>query len=191
MKDGNKINTLKNNEKSNEKMSIVGDNIRFLLKTNGMTAKTLSEIIDVGKSTVSNWVQHNKVPREESIKKIAKHFGIRPVDLYDPDLQKRYYKIINTFKDVGQNRVSFAIQDKFDTGEMPSKNGDGVLVRDVDKNAFDMFDPDFPYNSDSFDRLVKILKEDDSLLNLLKLSKGLSNDDVNLLSVIAKRLALE
>lgn len=71
---------------SSQGKEIMGQNIKRLLKRNGMTAAKLSEVIGVSTATISDWCNGKTYPRINKIEMMADYFGVSKSELVeDPD----------------------------------------------------------------------------------------------------------
>ncbi|MCL2745888.1 MAG: helix-turn-helix domain-containing protein [Coriobacteriia bacterium] len=76
---------------------IFASNIRKLRSRNGVTGEELASALRVSQSTVSDWENAKKMPREGSLEKIAAYFGVSKTELLAdysgilPNTSDRYY----------------------------------------------------------------------------------------------------
>lgn len=59
----------------------IGDNIRKLRESHGLTQSQLGDAIGVSDKAVSTWESGNREPRQASVSKIAHYFGINEGEL--------------------------------------------------------------------------------------------------------------
>lgn len=65
--------------------NIIGKNIRKYRNLHNETSQELSEIIDVSRSTISEWENGNKMPRAGSIEKLSQHWKIPKTKLLNEE----------------------------------------------------------------------------------------------------------
>jgi transcriptional regulator with XRE-family HTH domain len=73
---------------THEKKSTISDAIRKILSEKGLTVGTLAELTDVKSSTVRNWIQRNRYPREH-LRLIAQEIGLEG-DIENPGLEYEF-----------------------------------------------------------------------------------------------------
>lgn len=88
--------------------NIIGSNIRSFRKKHYETVTSLSKIIGVSQSTVSDWETGKKMPRADNIKKIANHWQISTSQLLT-----NYQKLNKLYNLIGGH-----IDDSFTTKEI-------------------------------------------------------------------------
>lgn len=64
-------------------MSIIGDNIKYLHTSHGLTQSQLGEIAGVSDKAVSTWEAGIKMPRMGALQRIATHFNISTASLIE------------------------------------------------------------------------------------------------------------
>lgn len=121
------------------------ENLKRLLKENNMTRAELADRLNLGKSTISMWMNGSNSPRMELLDKIADIFGVtvdyllsdkKGLDFVIADNIKKYRNSMNVSKEtLGEYiGVSVDIIDKMETGEItPSideimKISEGLIV---------------------------------------------------------------
>ena len=82
----------------------LGERLNKLIKEKGITKYKLAIDLGMPPSAVRNWINYNINPREPTLEKLAKYFGVHPAWLrygdeeYSPELQDRSLKICNEIK---------------------------------------------------------------------------------------------
>jgi transcriptional regulator with XRE-family HTH domain len=82
----------------------LGERLNKLRKEKGITKYRLALELDVPPSAVRSWINYNINPRESTIEKLAKYFGVHPAWLrygdeeYSPELKDRSLEICNEIK---------------------------------------------------------------------------------------------
>jgi repressor LexA len=66
-------------------MNVIGDNIKKLRESMGMTQADIADIAGVSGQAVSNWELGTKIPRMGYIQRIADHFGLKKSDIIEGD----------------------------------------------------------------------------------------------------------
>lgn len=66
-----------------EWMRIFGEKLQFLLKDAWMTQKELADAIGVNESTISRYINAERMPSVKAIVNICYEFGIEPTELID------------------------------------------------------------------------------------------------------------
>ena len=82
----------------------LSERLNKLIKEKGITKYKLAIDLDMPPSAVRNWINYNINPREHTIEKLAKYFGVHPAWLrygeeeYSPELKERALGICNEIK---------------------------------------------------------------------------------------------
>lgn len=63
----------------------IGDNIRQLRISHGMSQQELADIAGVSDGSVSNWENNTKIPRMGPIQRIADYFGVKKSNIIEED----------------------------------------------------------------------------------------------------------
>lgn len=66
-----------------ENKNIFAENLRKYMALNGTSRRDICEVLDIGYSTVSDWVKGKKYPRMDKVEKLANYFGILKSDLIE------------------------------------------------------------------------------------------------------------
>lgn len=61
----------------------IGENIKYLRESRGLSQEELADIVGVTDGAVSNWEQGVNIPRMGSIQKIADYFGVMKSDIIE------------------------------------------------------------------------------------------------------------
>lgn len=62
---------------------VLAKNLKKYMEIKGVDRNTLSEILDVPYSTLSDWINANKYPRIDKIEMLANYFGVEKSDLIE------------------------------------------------------------------------------------------------------------
>jgi transcriptional regulator with XRE-family HTH domain len=82
----------------------LGERLNKLIKDKGITKYKLAIDLDMPPSAVRNWINYNINPREPTLEKLAKYFGVHPAWLrygkeeYSPELKDESLKTANKIK---------------------------------------------------------------------------------------------
>jgi len=82
----------------------LGERLNKLIKDKGITKHKLAIDLDMPPSAVRNWINYNINPREHTLEKLAKYFGVHPAWLrygdeeYAPALKDESLRIANGIK---------------------------------------------------------------------------------------------
>ena len=82
----------------------LGEKLNKLIKEKGITKYKLAIDLDMPPSAVRNWINYNINPREHTLEKLSKYFGVHPAWLrygeeeYSPELKDGSLGIYNEIK---------------------------------------------------------------------------------------------
>lgn len=103
-------------------MKTIGEKIKELRRSRGMSQKDFGDLLDVTSQAVSKWENNSSMPEMSMLPNIASIFGIQIDDLFEYSKEKRYDSIaskIHVCKSLGN--VEFANDESFLLGEIEQK----------------------------------------------------------------------
>lgn len=77
---------------------IFASNLSYYMSRNGKEPKDICELLSVGKSTVSSWLNAKKVPRMDKIETLASYFGVLKSDLLEERPANQIMEFAQTLK---------------------------------------------------------------------------------------------
>lgn len=103
-------------------MKTIGEKIKELRRSNGMSQKDFGDLLDVSSQAVSKWENNTSLPEMTMLPNIASIFGIQIDDLFEYSKEKRYESIaskIHVCKSF--SNTEFANDESFLLGEIEQK----------------------------------------------------------------------